>query len=157
MGKILIEKYRGFEIEFDTHYEKFKCNCNNEEKKESKSFSVIKKFIDDYLKNNQSFKPFWVCPNPQKNFYSDKLEVIAILKDGTFFAKDKYGIKTHILNHNMPYYILEYPENNDLMEKLEELRIKAALQEEENANARNSIASQMRITTLLDFKKQLHG
>ncbi len=103
MNKILIEKYRGFEIEFDTNYEKFKCTCNNEEEKESKSFSVIKKFIDDYLKNNQSFKPFWVHPNPQKNFYSDKLEVIAIRKDGTFFAKNEYGIKTHISNYYMPY------------------------------------------------------
>jgi len=157
MGKILIEKYRGFEIEFDTHYEKFKCTCNDDEEKESKSFSVIKKFIDDYLKNNQSFKPFWVHPNSQKNFWSDKLEVFAIRKDGTFLAKDEYGIKTHIANRDMSYYILECPENNDLMEKLEELRKRSALQEEENAKIRNFIVSQMRITTLLDFKKQLHG
>ena len=64
MSKILIENYRGFDIEFDTQYEKFQCVCTEEDSKESSSFAAIKKFIDEYKKQNADFKPFWVDPNP---------------------------------------------------------------------------------------------
>jgi len=38
MSKILIENYRGFDIEFDTQYEKFQCIITEENTKESNSF-----------------------------------------------------------------------------------------------------------------------
>lgn len=55
--KISIEKYRGYEIEFDTDAELFLSDVGNEGK-ESKTLSGAKKQVDDYIKQNATFVPF---------------------------------------------------------------------------------------------------
>jgi len=57
--KISIEKYRGYEIEFDTYAELFLSDVGNEGK-ESKTLSGAKKQVDDYIKQNATFVPFEV-------------------------------------------------------------------------------------------------
>ena len=42
MSKILIENYRGFDIEFETSNEKFQCVCTEDDTKESNSFAAVK-------------------------------------------------------------------------------------------------------------------
>ena len=66
MSKILIDNYRGFDIEFETINEKFQCIITDELVKESISFSAIKKFVDEYKKTNQDFKPFYVESTPDR-------------------------------------------------------------------------------------------
>ena len=56
MSKILIDNYRGFDIEFETINEKFQCIITDELVKESISFSAIKKFVDEYKKINQDYE-----------------------------------------------------------------------------------------------------
>ena len=80
MSKILIETYRGFDIEFDTNCEKFQCICTEDNAKESTSFTAVKKFIDDYKKINQDFKPFLVESIPD-SYKTEKLKVIGVRKD----------------------------------------------------------------------------
>ena len=60
--KVAIENYRGFDIEFDTDHEKFQCIITDGEEKESRSFTAVKKFIDEYRKDNQRSHNF-----PQTN------------------------------------------------------------------------------------------
>ena len=55
MSKILIETYKGFDIEFNIDCEKFQCICIDENTKESTSFAPVKRFIDEYIKANQGF------------------------------------------------------------------------------------------------------
>ena len=56
MSRILIENYRGFDIEFDTNIEEFTCICSKENIKESSSFPAVKKLVDEYKKENSEFK-----------------------------------------------------------------------------------------------------
>ena len=154
MAKILIEKYRGFDIEFDTDYEKFQCVCTEEDSKESKSFTSVKKFVDDYKKTNQDFTPFWVEPTPT-SYKGGKLKIIGIRKDGRFVAENIKGEKTQIPDYDTQHYMLVKPENESSLKKLSELREKEKLQAQENNEVRKKLISEIDIVTLEKYKKQL--
>lgn len=156
MKKILIENYRGFDIEFDVNSEKFQCVCTEENTKESTSFASVKKFIDEYRKTNQDFTPFWVQPNPLSPFSKDKnLKVIGIRKDGKYVAEDDKGNKEQIVNHNLSGYILLNHENDIYFNKLKEHDAKVEEEQNKNREIRNAIISQINIVTLKDYKKSL--
>ena len=154
MSKILIETYRGFDIEFDTNCEKFQCICTEENAKESTSFTAVKKFVDDYKKTNQDFKPFWVEPTPE-SYKRGKLKVIGVRKDGRFVAEDSKGNKGKISDYDLNDYMLLKSENEMTMNKLSELKTKEEQQRVENNEARKLIISEINIVTLKDYKKQL--
>jgi len=154
MSEILIETYRGFDIEFDTNFEKFKCICTEENAKESTSFTAVKKFVDDYKKTNQDFKPFWVEAIPER-YKSGKLKVIGVRKDGRFVAENSKGDKIQISDYDLNDYMLLKPENEMAMNKLSELKAKEEQQRVENNETRKLIISEINIVTLEDYKKQL--
>ena len=154
MSKILIETYRGFDIEFNTNCEKFQCICTEENVKESTSFAAVKKYVDDYKKANQYFKPFWVEPAPER-YKSGKLKVIGIRKDGRFVAENSKGEKIQISDYDLNDYMLLKQENEMAMNKLSELKAKAEQQRVENNETRKLIISEINIVTLKDYKKQL--
>lgn len=154
MSKILIETYRGFDIEFDTNCEKFQCICTEDNAKESTSFTAVKKFIDDYKKTNQDFKPFWVESIPD-SYKTEKLKVIGVRKDGRFVAENSKGDKIQISDYSLNDYMLLKPENEIAMNKLSELKAKEEQQRLENNKARKLIISEINIVTLKDYKKQL--
>ena len=154
MSKILIETYRGFDIEFDTNCGKFQCVCTEENAKESTSFTVLKKFVDAYKKTNKDFKPFLVKQTPD-GYKSETLKVIGIRKDGRFVAENSKGDKIQISDYGSSKYMLLKPENEMAMNKLSELRAKEEQQRAENNETRKLIISELNITTLEDYKKQL--
>ena len=54
--KIKIEDYRGWSIEFDTEKESFYCHSEQYDRDETKkSYSSVKKFVDDFIKDNFTF------------------------------------------------------------------------------------------------------
>ena len=105
MKKILIENYRGFDIEFDTNCEKFQCICTEEYVKESTSFSAIKKFVDVYIKKNQDFKPFWV-ETILERYKSTKLKAVGVRKDGRFIPENLKSDEIQISDCYLNNYIL---------------------------------------------------
>lgn len=110
--KILIENYRGFDIGFNNDNELFYCVVTTENK-DSKSFSAIKKFIDEYIKDNYKFEPFRVIKDPNQGWgRSDGFTVTGIRKDGLFVGQDAEGKKVHVSDYEEKYYILDIPENN---------------------------------------------
>ena len=155
MSKILIQNYRGFDIEFDSNYEKFQCEVEDGKAKESPSFSAMKKFIDDFKKTNQDFKPFWVEKNPESYLSGKTMKVIGIRKDGRFVAEDEKGNKEQLSDHNLKDYMLKKSENEEGIQKLQELRNKEQQQSFENAQAKKSIIASLKIVTLEDYKKSL--
>jgi len=157
MSKILIENYRGFDIEFDTNCEKFQCVATDENTKESSSFAAVKKFVDDYKKANQDFSPFWVefTPSGYSSFKDNNLKVIGIRKDGRFVAENKNGIQQQISDYDLNDYMLLKPENETGMLLLQELESKIKQQRVENDNNRKQIISTLNIITLKDYKKLL--
>ena len=154
MSKILIETYRGFDIEFDTNCEKFQCVCTEENVKESTSFAAVKKYVDDYKKANQDFKPFWIEPAPE-SYKRCKFKVIGIRKDGRFVAENSQGEKIQISDYDINDYMLLKQENEIAMNKLSELKAKEEQQRVENNETRKLIISEINIVTLKDYKKQL--
>jgi len=152
MSKILIENYRGFDIEFDTDCEKFQCIATDENVKESTSFTAVKKFVDDYKKTNQDFKPFWVEPTPEE-YKIKKLKIIGLRKDGRFVAENEEGVKEQIPDYNTEDYMLLKPENEYGMKLLQELKVKEEQQRVENNSQRKQITSTLNIVTLKDFKQ----
>jgi hypothetical protein len=154
MSKILIETYRGFDIEFDTNCEKFQCICTEESAKESTSFTAVKKFVDDYKKTNQDFKPFWVEPIPER-YKNSKLKVIGVRKDGRFVAENSKGEKFQISDYDLNDYMLLKPENEIAINKLSELKVKEEQQRLENNETRKLIISEINIVTLKEYKKSL--
>ena len=154
MSKILIETYRGFDIEFDTNCEKFQCICTEENVKESTSFAAVKKYVDDYKNANQDFKPFWIEPVPER-YKKGKLKVIGVRKDGRFVAENSKGDKIQMSDYDLDDYMLLQPENEMAMNKLSELKAKEEQQRLENNETRKLIISEINIVTLKDYKKQL--
>lgn len=158
MSKILIETYRRFDIKFDTEYEKFQCIVTEENTKESSSFAAVKKFVDDYKKENQNFNPFFVEQAATKRYmYSkkDTLKIIGIRKDGRFVAEKENGEKVQISDYDLKNYMLVKPENKKILKQLEELKAKEEKQTKENNEARAKIISTLNIITLEEYKDSL--
>ncbi len=156
MSKVFIENYRGFDIEFDTDYAKFQCVLTEDNSKESPSFPSIKKFIDDYKKDNQDFKPFWIEPNvSEMAFKSKRLKVVGLRKDGRFVAEDENGNKEQISDFDLKYYMVVKEENKPILAELNQLKELEERQRNENKSTLKSIISRLDIETLEDFKKKL--
>jgi hypothetical protein len=120
--RTLITEYRGWEIFFDTDKVEFYTVSNEYDKDNTKkSFASTKKFIDDYIKENDNFKPFFV--QKQKSIYSDSdiIRIIGIRKDGNFMYEDKEGKKRQLSSYSEKDYFLINPENDIAFEKISQL------------------------------------
>ncbi len=93
--KALIETYRGFDIMFDTESEKFYTVSSVDDIDQTKpSYASVKKWIDDYVKANRTFKPFEVTDS-----YGNCRKVVGIRKDGAFvFDNGNYSKAKHSLD-----------------------------------------------------------
>lgn len=149
--RITIENYRGFDIEFDTDQEKFICVVADESSKDSKSFSAVKKFIDDYKKDNQEFTPFWVEPKPT-SYQKDKLMVIGLRKDDMFVAKKENGERVQISTYEESSYMLVKKENSESLDLLSKLEGQFQLQRDQYEKSKKEIISNIDIKTLKDWR-----
>lgn len=121
--KILIETYRGWEIKFDTETESFFALSDMYDTQTTKnSFASIKKFIDEYIKENANFKPFWAVGNPNHYYVGTKrIKIIGILKDGCFMYENEEGKKLQLSKYNETGYMIEKPENEQHLAELKKL------------------------------------
>lgn len=150
--KTTIENYRGIEIWFDSNIESFQCDIDDE-RSVKKSYSSVKKFIDEYIKENNVFKPFYVEANPMSHFgdIGNKLKIVGIRKDGRFVAEDKNGKKQQIPDYRLDHWMEVNSDNKFLC--IEFARVRAAidaLRKEED-----DIKSKFKVRTLAAIKKDL--
>lgn len=120
--RTLIENYRGWEIFFDTDKEDFYTVSNEYDRQENKrSYASTKKFIDDYIKENNGFKPVFV--QRMKTHYSDGevIKLIGIRKDGNFMYEGKDGKKQQMSSYSEKDYFLVDEANDPLFKKIESL------------------------------------
>lgn len=110
--KTEIEIYRGWTISFDTEKETFYCHSEQYDTDFRKtSYPAIKKWIDDFIKENATFTPFWIEPN--RSYYkSEPLRVIGIRKDGRFIYEDKNSNKQQLSEYSEADYILRNEDND---------------------------------------------
>ena len=93
--KFQIEEYKGFEIVYNDDSDRFECSMElNDNVKNSKrgSLADMRKEIDQFIKANSEFKPFWFFTK----HWSDSFKAAycsGIRTDGKLVAKDKMGSK----------------------------------------------------------------
>lgn len=150
--KIEIENYKGWDISFDTNKEAFYCHSELYDKDQNKtSYSAVKKFIDDFIKDNQKFNPVWIQSKPGSHHGEKKIKLIGIRKDGRFIYENSKGEKKQLSDYNEKDYIL-YDEKNDkflseadaLNNKIEEIRLQI-----------KNVLSNVTGVELTEYKKQL--
>ncbi len=120
--RVLIENYRGWEIYFDTENETFYTVSNQYDNQQTKkSYASTKKFIDDYIKENQSFKPIKV--QKMKPIYNDAkfITLIGLRKDGAFMYEDEKGEKAQLSKYDEKEFFVVNPENDVHFVELERL------------------------------------
>jgi len=151
-----IENYRGIEIWFDTDNESFQCDIDDE-RSIKKSYTALKKFIDDYLKENQTFKVIHIEPNPANYRYgSDKaIKVTGVRKDGRFIGEDKDGNKMQITDYDLSNYMIKNSQNIEPLKQLEELKDERERLRISHNEQEKEIISRMVIVSLKDYKKSL--
>lgn len=150
--RVLIETYRGFEISFDPDDEKFWYLSERYDKESSsKSFTAIKKAVDDFIKENKDFKPFWIENNLSKGYGSKKLKIIGMRKDGNFVFENSKGEKEQLSKYSESEYILYNEANDELRLEIAELEDKVnALNKEIRALKAKQIG-----TPLSEYKQTL--
>ncbi len=149
--KVDIEQYRGWDILFDTDKETFSCYSNQWDRSESKqSFAATKKFIDDFIKDNNTFKTVWAESKPGAYNSDRKIKIIGIRKDGRLIYEDVKGEKKQLSDYNEKDYILYDKENEKHRIKSNEIQI-----EIDNLNKQKKLV-EAKITgmELSEYKKQ---
>ena len=107
--RVLIENYRGWEIYFDTDKEEFQTVSNEYDKQETKrSYASSKKYIDDYIKSNNVFKPIKVQKMPTMFSEGKVITLIGIRKDKAFMYEDEEGRKQQLSSYDeRDYFIVD--------------------------------------------------
>ncbi len=118
--RVLIENYRSWEIYFDTDKEDFYTVSNEYYTQQTKkSYASAKKYIDDYLKENQNFKPIKVQKMSSINNSAEVITLIGLRKDGVFMYEDVKGNKKQFSKYDESNYFLLNPENDAIFQELE--------------------------------------
>jgi len=155
---VVVETYRGFDIIFNPDKETFNCIPSDEDVKESKSFAVCKRHIDEYLKLNQGFKSFTVSMKPENYRFANKkqIKIVGIRKDNKFVYEED-GQPKQLSNWNEKDYLLEFPENTLLLKEYEESEDRLIEFSNKERELQRQIISKLKIKTLADYKKELLG
>jgi hypothetical protein len=119
--KIEIEKYKGFEIRFDTEKETFECDIDDS-RSVKKSYSAIKKFITDWIKDNEVFKPFKIQGIPDSYASKEIKTIIGKHGNGNLIYKDKYDKIQQLSVYDFKNYMLVNKENDQFYILLDQIQ-----------------------------------
>lgn len=145
-----ITDYRGFEISFDTEDERFYADIEGSSQ-QKQSFASAKKYVDDYVKENNIFKSFDAERKPTLgNPYPNIITITGIRKDKRFVYNGDGVTNSQLSEYYENDYILINQANNVFKVKLADLRDKIdALKVESNV-----VEAQLVIVTLKEVKAQ---
>jgi len=141
--KISIEQYRGFDISFNPDKEEFNgLSDSYDSELSSKSFSAVKSKIDQYIKDNTTFRPFWVVDVSGYN-KGEKLRVVGIRKDKRFMAEKSDGTKCQISDHNEKDYVEYKPEMDAIFEEIKKVGAKIGVLQKEKVAIEKTLTGKM--------------
>jgi len=147
-----VDKYRGWEISFDTDREAFTAysNAYDNEIKEKQSYAATKKAIDDFIKDNETFKPFYVVDKMGDN----KVQIIGMRKDNRFIQVNSKGEKSQFSSYREDDYFIYKPEIDPHIAEYNRLyEIADNARKEAEAYRKAHIKGK----TLTEYKKDLLG
>jgi hypothetical protein len=158
MDKIEIENYQGWTIYFDKEQDRFySVSQSDDVDKTSKSFTAAKKAIDDYLKDNQNFKPFKVM---SYGGYSGDFIVKTIVgqrKDGRFIIQKDNADPEQLSAYNEGEWIEYKEQNTTIVERIKSLKADWNAEEAKYRDKLKALQSQLIIRTVKDIRKDLTG
>jgi len=144
---VKIETYRGFEIFFVTDSERFSYSTDTGSCQQKQSYAACKRSIDEYLKQNQNFKPF----KAQSVNSGSIITITGIRKDEAFIYLDDESKSRQFSKYDEDRYIIYDGSNDKLFEEAE-----AKNQEiEKLLKLRNNILSNVSGKKLSEYKKEL--
>lgn len=154
--KVLIENYRNFEIYFDNEDEIFYTVSDKyDSENKTKSYASIKKWIDDFIKDNNDFKPFFAIARIEGSLYvkndAIKINVIGITKAKKIIYINEKDEKQTLSKYDVSNYIFYEPENEPFYKELQELKEKEERERIENNDKRKEIVSKMKITPIKEW------
>jgi len=148
--KVLIENYRGWEITFCTENENFSAySFHYDTENSKKSFAAIKKSIDDYIKENEKFTPFWVQKMPDLYNSKEKKKIVGIRKDGLFVYENGTS-KSTISTYDEGRYFLVDPENDAVFAQVDQIQ----MQIDALGKQKKYLESLVKQVTLKDLKEK---
>lgn len=122
--RIEIEKYRGWEIYFDTDKENFYTISNEyDTQSERKSYASAKRYIDEYIKENNQFNPIEVQTMPSMFGNGQKIKLIGIRKDKAFMYEDEEGKKHQLSSYSEKDFFIVDSQNDPYFKRIGELAI----------------------------------
>jgi len=151
--KTIVDNYRGWEITFDTDTEKFTAYSNGYDRDMVKvSYASCKSSIDEFIKENSEFRPFYIFPNIDGYDRKGKCKVIGIRKDGAFMIEDSKGVKSQMSKYNEDGYILYTDGCEILISKYNELRKKL---QDDMESAKKDLIEKLKPVTIKEYREQL--
>jgi len=150
-----VDKYRGWEISFDTETEKFTAYSNLHDLEiEKGSYASVKKRIDEFVKENDTFKPYYIVPTPDHRMYfgKDKIKIIGCRKDGVFVYEDNKGKKYQLSKYHEKHYMLYHPDNEAVLAHYDEM---IAAAEDIRKEANKYLQEKCKIKTIEDIRKEM--
>ena len=166
METIFIENYRGKDIFYSPKNEKFYADID--EAKEKNGIHLVRKDIDDYIKENMSFKPFecFDITSFGNDFRTPKIRtVIGIRKDKGLQCKDNEQISNYELKDEGKYdscdwFVLNVDVKEICFDNIskEESEIKK-LKEQIKIHETNikGFTNEMKGESLADFRRRILG
>lgn len=155
--KTEVDIYRGYEIRFDTSNETFECDIDDS-RSVKRSYAAIKGFIDEFIKENNEFKPFKIIPNPMEWHYNaQSAVVVGIRKDKAYQIELADGTKKKLSTYDenkfwlsTPTVIAELEKVKPVLDEIERLEglVKAQI------SIRENMYKAINATTVKDFKKE---
>lgn len=161
--KVKIETYRKFDIFFDTEAEAFSSIVHEVDEfsdakvlKESKSYAAVKKAIDEYIKENNTFEPFFVRIKPGAYSFNkdrNRIKIVGIRKDNRFIAEDNKGQQFQVSEYDEKDYILEYPEDEIYFATIAALELEIDELREKIKQAKNAVKTESLNELKVNYKK----
>lgn len=156
--KTIIDNYRGFEITFDTDSATFSAWSDHFDTAFAKeSYAVVKKGIDDHIKDNIEWKPILV---QEVSNYTGKvshlgstLRLTGIRKDGKPTYQDEDGKKKAISKYDLRNYILFDKANEPIKKELGELEEAFEKKRFAYKSAKKELLSKVKVHKLTDYIK----
>jgi len=152
MKRVTIEKYRGIEIEFDLDDSKFISVVTDGYEKESKSHKAVRKFIDDYKKENDTFKSFYVHGRPG-GYNVEVFHIIGVRKDGAFLYEGYDKKKYKVSSYNEADLLLHNEANDKFLEELKQLNKEFDDYKKEYSKKRKDIIDKMNLVSLKEYRE----
>ena len=157
MQKKEITTYRGFEITLDFETGKFSAWSDGYDTEFARgSFNAVKKGVDEYIKENEEFRPFKI----QRVFSwnGDKVSVLGkiltitgIRRDGTLVTENGMLITKNYVGE----YALYDPSNKELESKLNDLEAKHKILKKMHDKNRADILAQVKAEPVKDIIPEL--